>query len=485
MEAAENVPAQRVRSLRLLSSAETPNILDLPITSLVYDPLSEFFFVGAGFVQGTLGKLFGGEKVRGTVSMFTAHERMPLEVLRFSMGVISLAWDLPRRCLFVGLATGHIVFFGLSTSTPYQLTYLGELSFHPSPLCMICIDSAQSRVYSASTSGSIECYNIAEGSTVGQGTAKSNNNKNAQVTAATVIVDRAWLLCGTSHGSLLVYDVNHSPAKLLKELEVVAPGQNATAVQALWYEEDTQLLYVAAGNAVLILNVPSSPNDFSAKMWDYSEPLQLKPTVQITQLLVLLGGDYVVVSCGGDGTVAIFAMTEKVYGKVGGATAESEEIITSTSAAQILPWQKAALLPTAALRIWFQSKGVNASDALTRRDLLALLVKTCKIQKKELAEVLRPKNPVKDVMLMYTLNPCKDSRAYITSLSYFDSMRAIACGCVDGSVQLLSLADFLPTEPATEESIRRRAVAVALKAYEEAESPPKGSKSTKGKRLQM
>jgi hypothetical protein len=103
----------------------------------------------------------------------------------------------------------------------------------------------------------------------------------------------------------------------------------------------------------------------------------------------------------------------------------------------------------------------------------------------DIVDALRPKKPVRDEFIALHLRGSKDNRTYVTHVQYFEPRRAILFGCVDGTVRILSLEDFLAPETASDKRDMQRLLAQSTTLFKENPLPLKGSKASNGKRLQL
>lgn len=491
IDAFDKVPEAQLRRPVLLPANQEPSTQMHTVTAIEYDPVNELYFVACGVLQGAFERMFGGNKgqVRGTVALYdhspaTSTSRASLLTLRYSTGVTQLAWDIGCRCLFVGLATGSIVYYKLTPAAPYQLEYLCEINPHSHSVVCITPNHVDRTLYSASAGGMLDAYDTAQGKIVSQSGVKTG----LTVTAVAVVPDMKWMVCGVSGPGgrtfLQVHDLSASTSSVAP-VDYVLQDNSAAAVSAICFVEETHLLYVAVGHVVYLLQLPFSWGLLQRPdLWVWhAEPLKLSPHARISQMVVLLSGQYVVVASGAEGSVTVFAMNPKPA-PLPGTVADGEEDPVlpeeklNTAAAEQAPWQQAVRFSNFDMRVWFQRKGVNAADALTRAELLKLMAQSCSVAPADIASALRPAAPAKDALFTYTLRTPRDSKVYVTSIAYMDGLRALALGCVDGSVRLLSLADFLPPVSASDKSDLQKHHAAAV-------FPLKGSAATNGKRLQM
>ena len=499
----DRVPAELIRRPDLLPANEQPLQQSHPVTCVVSDSANGLYFVGCGVLQSALTKMFSKVSVRGTVSVFdlspatAGRGRAPLAVLRFSVGVMKLAWDPSSRCLCIGLATGPIILYELSSAEPYTLTYFCEVNSHTHPICFLALDHASRMLYSASLGGLIEAFSTENGKVISQVVVKTGT----QITAVAMMSDLQWMVCGTNAPSLLIYDMTKTTSVLLSTYALPSASP-ASVVSALAFVEESHFLYVAVDNTIHLLQVPFTVQELGKMPWNWSDSLTLRPATRITHVEPVLQGKYLAATSGPEGSVVVFAMTKrvrivlpKIAGGKGGENGDVEnpedekapENNVITAMEQQATWQKAVNFSNFELRLWFQGQGVDSSEARTRSALLKLMAKTCKrstdrsvnITAADIAKALVPVDPSKDVLFSYQLrmHP-RDSLVYISALKYIDDLRSFALGCSDGFVQLLSLADFMPLATSADKN--------DLLAHFNVPVPPvKGSTSTNGKRLQM
>jgi hypothetical protein len=256
---------------------------------------------------------------------------------------------------------------------------------------------------------------------------------------------------------------------------------------ALCFIEETQILCAAVENVIHLLRLPFTPVALQSNDWKWCEPLMLQPSVQISLLLPIEHGKYVVATCGAEGSVLIFDVSElrpeHNRGKDGNSGAREEDL--ATAAAVQVPWQLAVHLSNAEMRTWFQGTGIGATDYLTRAALLQLMQDTQHVSRADIVDALRPKKPVRDVFIALHLREPKDNRTYITHVQYFEPRRAMLFGCVDGNVMVLSLEDFLAPETTSDKRDLQRLFAQSTTLFQENPLPLKGSKASNGKRLQL
>lgn len=500
----DRVPSGQIRRPDLLPDSERPVQQAHPVTCVVNDVVNELYFVGCGVVQNALVKMFTKVAVRGTVAVFDHHTsssngRPPLATLEFSVGVTKMAWDPSSRSLCVGLATGPIILYGLSSVKPYALTYLCEINSHTHPICFLEFEHASRVLYSASQGGLIEAFDTVDGKVVSQAAVKAG----IQITAAAVMADAQWIVCGTSASSLLVYDMTQTMAVQLAVYAIESTSPNSI-VNAVAYVEETHFLFVAIDHAVHWLRVPFSAQALTltkSSDLEWSKPLVSRVNMRITHIQPILNGKYLAAACGLEGTVLVFAMTKREpitlpkntkdkNGKNGTTDSVEDEkkpeekVITATQ--QQATWQQAVHFSNFDLRIWFQGLGVDSREARTRSALLKLMAKTTiriggtviRVTAEDIANALKPTDPSKDVLFAYHRKNPRDANVSITALEYIDALGSFALGGSDGSVQLFSLANFMPVATATDKS--------NLVAHFSAPVPPvKGSASSSGRRLQM
>ena len=175
-----------------------------------------------------------------------------------------------------------------------------------------------------------------------------------------------------------------------------------------------------------------------------------------------------------------------------------------STASHLLVWTVVVNMTTAVMRDWLRAKGCReARFALTRYDLLQLILDVASVSPMDLATAVTPKAPSTKVLFAWKLFSAASSlplrapdgslAAYrpgttFKGISYFQSMRALVFGASDGSLAFVSLADFISPLTACELDDMARLRAKVESTYSgkttvfDAETSGLKKVSTKGKR---
>jgi hypothetical protein len=175
-----------------------------------------------------------------------------------------------------------------------------------------------------------------------------------------------------------------------------------------------------------------------------------------------------------------------------------------STASYLLTWDAVVNMSTAVMRDWLRAKGCrDARFALTRYDLLQLILDVAAVSPMDVALAVTPKAPQKTVLFAWKLLSAATSlplraaegslAAYepattFNSIAYFESIRALVFGASDGSLSFVSLADFISplTTCELDDIVQRRAKVDSTysgkTAVFDAETSGLKKNSTKGKR---
>lgn len=463
---------------RLKSPKILPEIRDdklFPVHSICYDVISRLLIIGSGVVRPKRFMLSSKPKVlgpRGKVMVYdcefylsTCTTNALCETL-FTTCVTAVAWDSSRNIVFVGLSSGPIVLMCLSDDKK-ELTYLGELDYNSDIICNLVVETYNDTFLAASRSGALFSYDLVEGQILSKATWGG-----ARFTALAYDSRDETSFCGTTIGAFFVFDLLINPPVLLHKviLDATVATNESTSVgeiTGLHFEESSRLLYVALREHIYIYRILDKVDNSPPTLWC---KLSVNEKAQINNLLVLLHGRYVVAGCV-NGGVAVFDMANRpddINGVYDVITAESDMFLQGTAvdslmlhcceqpevspelfkppadhcddssiSLQLLPWVQVIHGSNISMRNWLRACGVEADPKACRADLIRCVADVMGADARTVAEFLMPSNPQKDVKLAWKFN------STVCSSVYVEDLRAVMFGCTDGTIQIVSLADFL------------------------------------------
>jgi hypothetical protein len=512
-------------------------------------PKSSINFVSNKVIRGSLNiyqLVDDSTEGLGPTSWAAVGSKMMLAVSQtYNVGVMSVAWDINRRNVIVGLSTGPILFYYLSYDCT-TLTYCSELDCHNDLLCNLIYEPKNSMLMGGSNSGSLSCFDCGEGQTTTQ-LGKGCGPINSIAYARQIHV----VFVGTKDGHVNIYDLKFNPPKEMKRFPLTQGTTNPKLQKldnkgdvCVVYVEETRQLIATHFHEIYVWDIPE--RDLIAATNYYAGSCKAKfflncqteHTAKICSLLVFNYGNYICVSTTRS-NVVLFDMSdppkeetlEEAMSKAAKnlsiaskstSSASADVNYLSTTNSALVNWKEIIKRNNTALRDWLRANGVDATLALTRADLIALVIEyyagtpenvTCEI----VAELLRAKTPRTDPLLTWNLNSMEyvpetvtsvdgadpmdgDATAgdgssksaktaiflepppFIVSSCFLDEIGSLAFGTVEGKVELVSIAAFLP--PLSSEEKRDLAhIRTQMSFLDTHEQGIKGStKSTRGKR---
>jgi hypothetical protein len=354
----------------------------------------------------------------------------------FNCCVVSAKWDSRRQVIYVALATGPILLYQLNEKED-GLVYMGELDYANDPLCNLIYDYDRDTLILASHSSSLMGFSLKQGELVSQTTWGG-----ARFTIISYDTYLNISFCGTTVGSVFVYDMSQSLPNLV--FKITLPYSDVKLqdgnIMGLWFEEQTRLLYVAHGSSVFIYLILDKTQPI---LWT---TLTISATARISTLLCVDMGRFVIVGCTGGG-IAVFDMTSEAALDDNSTVERSrtlDEVASSQSVKALtkemesdkfihrVPWIQVIKGSNAFMRQWLTEEGVDFSGASRRMDLIRLVAGVVGASVRTTAEMLLPASPRKDVMFATKLPGA------IMSSCYVEDMHAILFGSTDGVMFMLS-----------------------------------------------
>lgn len=528
LEISTNVPAESLRSVHLMPTILSPKPIRekaLRINALHYDVISGVLFVGTGSYYTSI--LISKDRVRGNLLAYRSQSISDdpgvflsgMEEVcckAFNIGVVALEYDSSCRCVYVGLATGPILFFQLSADAT-ELIYCSELDCHKGVLCNIITDRSSGVLVSASDAGTLTVYDLKECITrtplvVSKGSAKF----------VSFAYDRSenMAYCGTDAGTVCVYDLEKNPPILIHTITLSLwknkEKEGKADVIGLFFIEETRLLYCAHEYKVHVLKMS---HKVTIEKSSLRFLLSMSEQIEIADLRVLYNGQYIVVSSG-EGPAAMFEISEKLcdveksHGFSMSDASVTDEL--STSASRLLPWQEVIKRSDATLRDWLRANSVNTSVAYTHSDLIRLVRNTevlrvaeasCDNHKTDknpkgdgdidrfeieriadnlISSVLIPKIPRTDALFSWIIPDNRPESSLslkkaplVNTTCYMENIRAVAYGCEDGNVHFVSVSEFFsPMSDAEKSDIDRLRLNVTKDVIGGSTKSTRGRKST-------
>ena len=120
-----------------------------------------------------------------------------------------------------------------------------------------------------------------------------------------------------------------------------------------------------------------------------------------------------------------------------------------TTGGGLIDWKDVIKLSNAPMRDWLRAKGVDASGAMNRIDLVLLIWQNGDINStiNKLGDVQMPVNPrPNDILFSCKLVSAVQrvlTKPFINCSCFIEDLSLLAFGCEDGHVYLVSIADFL------------------------------------------
>lgn len=517
-------PDCQLRAIRMLPTLNcVPMTPLLPVQSVTYCQISQLVFVCRGIpkssinfvsktvVRGSLNifqLVDGSTESTGPISWAAAGYKMMLALSQmYNVGVMGLAWDINRRNVILGLSTGPILFYYLSQDCS-TLTYCSELDCHNNLLCNLIYEPKNNMLLGGSNSGSLSCFDCDQGQTTTQ-LGKGCGPINSIAYARQIHV----VFVGTKDGHVVIYDLKFNPPKEMKRF-ALTQGTNNPKLQKLdnkgdvyvVYVEETRQLIATHFHEIYVWDIPrndliaSTNYHVSTCKAKFFLNCQTEHTAKICSLLVFHYGNYICVSTT-RGNVVLFDMSDapkedtleeamsKAAKNLSGAnnstsSASADVNYLSTTYSALVHWWEIIKRNNTALRDWLRANGVDATLALTRADLIALVIEYYagtpeNVTSEIIADQLRAKKPRMDPLLTWNLNSMEyipetvtsidgaDPRGgdaiggdgssksakratfrepppFIVSSCFLDEIGSLAFGTREGKVELVSIAAFLP-----------------------------------------
>lgn len=458
--------------IRMIDKIVNPEVA--PTTHIQYDIIHKIVIITTGVPTGLFNSK---DQCRGSVAVYELSLKeevltiatAPSTIQRYNAAVTSACWNSYNRCLYVGLATGCILFYKLSVDNK-SLNYVAELDYHRDAVRGIIVDNLSNRMISASRSGKIACFDTVDGVTVGQ-----IPKIGLKITKVAYDPGNKLIFVGTNESSVLLYDVKVNP---IIKTKTITTQNRIIAISGLVFLEEIRLLYVSCGNTVFIYRV-----SLDCKIEQYEE-VSFHSNFIISDLAVIQGGKYVIL-LESLGTIMLLDMSSSVSHD----TSEKVDELTTTVSA-ISSWQKVVQGDISAMRDWLRAVGLHGTNTVrSKKEILELISKVPKVDYESvISEMVKPRTAKKQILLYWKVKPSL-SKALTSNLPFLrcccfvEDNQVLLVGCNDGQIHLSSLSDFFaPYSVVDEMMISAEKRFIAENAHQEING---SKKSTRGLRHQL
>lgn len=466
LEVQKHAPIETVRRIYPQATphqcTDIPRAHTFPVNSMHYDPFSALLFLGVG--TPTVG-IFGGSgaNVGGAVCVYQVPGGgtggqcdLPAAIQlkcqeKFNVGVVSVIFEPCRRWLFVGLASGAIVYYYLNEAAD-KFEYCSELDSHRKGISGMLVDVGANAFIASSVSGMISKCNLDDGLISAQGAIVGST-----FTCVAYDRDEEMVFVGTVAGRVAIMDFAANPPVDVHKLNMTHQTKpervSKNPVVALQFNQESRILYAAHMNNIHVFKIKGRAN--ICKVTEAWTVFSMAERITVADLLLVQPAGFLVIA-GSGGIVTVYDVSERKQvdkttdaataalskmGLAGSAVAKADAALSTTSSA-LLPWNEIIKCSNASMRDWLRAKGVT--DALTtlgRSSLVGLITRYSNIHCSDVMEICRPPVSWNDTLLTWNFHLEKGTD--FVSMCLLDDFGTIVLGTNKGNVRFLCLAEFL------------------------------------------